>query len=529
MKKGIFLFTLTALLAALILTAAGCTGKDSVTTIRVVIYDRGTDGGKTNPTSNKWTEWIAEKLLEDENIKIVFESVPRHQEAQAQINLMAAGNPPDICMTYDINNINSWALQGGLYDVSPYIDTILKDLKAFYGEDPAIPGRDFILRNMNAQTGEVFSLPSKRVNTARLNTFIRKDWLDKLGLPVPKTTEEYFNALVAFKDRDPGNLRRRNPPVSPIPYSMTVDVRWGAGNILESFIDPRVPAKDRWINTIVDRFFLIPGYKEGVRFMNRMYNTGLIDRDFPLHKDDLPMANLIKSGVIGSFGHNWDQIFRENEKLYTDLLKNVPDAEWVAVDCMTNIDGVIRKISYDPAGLNIFIPRSSKNSQAAMRYLNWLAKFENYNFIQIGYEGISHELVDGVPKLTPSAPDGWIQNSSMNIDYTPIMNGLFLATQEESVRALANAYPWPAERIMDAYNIAMNNARPNPVIITSTPLETAGPYSETLVNKSQEFMIRAITAAPHEFDREWEAGVTDWLNTGARVIREEREAKYIAP
>ena len=525
MKKGIFFIVLAAFMAIAMLTAIGCSSSDGVPTIKVIIYDRGTDGGKTNPTKNKWTEWIAQKLMEDEHIRVIFESVPRHQEAQAQINLMAAGNPPDICMTYDINNINTWAKQGGLYDISPHIDTYLKNLKEFYGEDPAIPGRDFILRNMNAQTGEVFSLPSKRVNTARLNTFIRKDWLDKLRLPVPKTTEEYFNALVAFKERDPGRVGARNV----IPYIMAEDVRWGAGNILESFIDPRVSSKERWTNTIIDRFFLVPGYKEGVRFMNRMYNAELIDRDFPLYRDDLPMANLIKSGVVGSFGHNWDQIFRDSERLFTDLLKNVPDAEWIAVDCMTNIDGEIRKISYDPAGLNIFIPKASKNPQAAMRYLNWLAKFENYNFIQIGMEGVSHEIVNGVPKLIPDAADGWIQNSSMNIDYTPIMNGLFLATQEESIRALANAYPWPAERIMAAYNVAMNNARPNPVIITSTPLEVAGPFSETLVNKSVVFMIKAITAPTQDFDREWDSGVADWLSSGARAIREEREAKYIAP
>ncbi|MCL2211696.1 MAG: extracellular solute-binding protein [Treponema sp.] len=523
MKKGIFLFTLAALLTVLMLTAIGCKGNAiGQNTIRVVIFDRGTDGGKTNPTNNKWVEWIQKKLLEDEGINIIFIPVPRATEEQAQINLMAAGNPPDICMTYDINSINNMAAQGGLFDMSPYIDTHLKDLKEFFGEDPTIPGRDFILRNMNAKTGEVFSITSKRMNTARLNTFIRKDWLDKLGLPVPRTTQQFFDALIAFRDRNPGRVDR------VIPYSMTKDVRWGAGNILESFINWTTPAKDRWINTVADRFFLLPGYKEGARFMNRMYNAGLIDPDFPLYQNDEPMANKIKSGNVGSFGHNWDQIFRDSERLFSDLLKNVPDAEWVAMN-LAGTDGTIRKISYDPAGINVFIPKASKNPILAMRYLNWLSKFENYNYLQIGQEGISHELIDGIPRLIPNATDGWIQNSSMNIDYTPIMNGLFLATHEESIRALANAYPWPAERILDAYNMAMENARPNPVIITSTPLEAAGPVAPTLVTKSDEFMNNSIRASAATFDRVWDTAITDWLNTGARAIIEEREAKYIAP
>ncbi|MCL2127133.1 MAG: extracellular solute-binding protein [Treponema sp.] len=524
-RSGLFVVLAAVLLVSML--SAGCdksSGKQGKQiSIKVEVYDRGTDGGKTNPTNNKWTEWIKKKILEDENIVVTFEPVPRAEEEQALINLMASGTPPDVCMTYSSNNITNWGEQGGIYDVSPYLDTTLKDLKEFLGPDPALPGRDFIRRNMNTKTGQVWSMPAKRMNVARLNTFIRKDWLDKLGMPVPATTQEYFNALAAFKERDPGKTGK------VIPYIMTKDVRWVAGNILESFIDPGLPVKDRWVNTIADRYFLLPGYKEGVRFLNRMWNAGLIDTDFPLYRDDLPMANLIKSGVVGSFGHNWDQIFRDSERLFSDLLKNVPDAEWVAVDCMTSSDGITHKISYDPAGLNYFIPKSSKNPEAAMRYLNWLARYENYHFIQIGPEDVVHTLVDGVPKLNPAAPDGWIQNSSQNIDYTPIMNGLFLKTQEESIRALATGYPWPAEMVMAAYNTAMHNALPGPVIIPSSPLVAAGPLERTLVDKSETFMIQAITAPAANFDQVWNSGIADWLASGAKAVVDERSEKFVAP
>jgi len=516
-----------AILAALVI--AGCeksgTHGEKLITIKVEVFDRGTDGGKTNPTKNRWTEWIKDKFLKDENIIVVFEPVPRSEEEQSLINLMAAGNPPDVCMTYSINNITKWGEMGGVFDLSPHLDTNLKNLKEFLGPDPALPGRDLIHRNMNAKTGAVYSIPGRRLNTARLNTFIRKDWLDKLGLPVPKTKEQYFNALRAFKERDPGNVGRNKV----VPFSMPKDVRWQAGTILESFIDPNISVQDRWVNFVADRYFLIPDYKDGGRFLNRMYNAGLIDPDFPLYKDDLPMSNLIKSGVVGSFIHNWDQIFRESEKLVTDLRKNVPDAEFIAVDCMESSDGVTHKISYDPAGVFVFIPKSSKNPEAAMRYLNWLAKYENFHFIQTGPEGIVHTIVDGIPKINPAAGDGWIQNSSQNIDYTPIMNGLFLETEEESIRALAAVYPWPAEMVMAAYNTAMNNARPNPVIITSSPLVVAGPLERTLIDKSEAFLIQSITAPAANFDRVWDTGVADWLLSGADKIRAERQEKFVAP
>ncbi|MER2139534.1 MAG: hypothetical protein ABS965_05370, partial [Succiniclasticum sp.] len=37
-------------------------------------------------------------------------------------------------------------------------------------------------------------------DNARINTFIRKDWLDKLGLALPTNEDEFYNCLVAFRD-----------------------------------------------------------------------------------------------------------------------------------------------------------------------------------------------------------------------------------------------------------------------------------------------------------------------------------------
>jgi putative aldouronate transport system substrate-binding protein len=523
-------FSALGILAALCLLA-GC-GKSSDASnagkraeISVEVFDRGTDGGKTDPTNNNWTKWIQEKLLKDENIAVTFVAVPRSQETQALINLVAAGNPPDVCVTYSNDNITNWSQQGGVFDMGPFIDTTLKDLKAFLGPDQAQPGRDHIRRNMEAESGKVYSIPARRMNVARLNAFIRKDWLDKLGLPLPGTTQEYYDALAAFKEKDPGGVGKDKV----IPFIITTDIRWTAGTIMESFIDVNLSAKERWINTIVDRYLLLPGYKEGVRFLNRMYNAGLIDRDFPLYNSEDTYKNLLKSGVVGSFAHNWDQIFRESEALFTDLRKNVPDGNWVPVDCMTASDGVTHKISYDAAGVNFFIPASSKDPGAAMRYLNWLSRYENYHFIQTGPEGIVHTMVDGIPKLNPGAGEGWIQNSSQNIDYTPMMNGLFLSTEEESIRAIASGYPWPSDMVFEAYNIAMTNAKPGPVITTSSLLVVSGPLNQTLVDKATVIFVESITTSEANFDRVFDAGIADWLASGTQAVLDERREKFVEP
>jgi putative aldouronate transport system substrate-binding protein len=369
------------LLIAILATATilGCSQKQQSTggesgapvKITVEVFDRGTDGGKTNPNDNQWSKWIKEKILKDENIIVDFVPVSRGDEVQALINLMAAGTPPDVAYTYNIDGITQWGEQGGLYDVAPYINTTLRDLNDFLGPDLALPGRRMIERSKNNTSGAIYSMPARRMNVARISTFIRKDWLDKLGLPLPTTTQEYYDALVAFKTQDPGKVGRNNV----IPFTLAGNrVDWTAGVILESFIDPNLSSRDTWVNSAAERNFNVPGYKEGLRFLNTMWNANLIDRDFSLYKDDNTMRNLIKSGVVGSFSQNWDEIYREPAGLLSDLRKNVPDADIVPVDCMTSSDGITHKISYDAAGVNYFIPKAAKNPDAAMRYLTWLAK-----------------------------------------------------------------------------------------------------------------------------------------------------------
>ena len=100
------------------------------------------------------------------------------------------------------------------------------------------------------------------MNVARINTFVRKDWLDKLGLAVPTTTQEFEDMLYAFKDN--AELLLGDDADKMIPYSMTDDVGWRANNIIYSFV-PDEYTTDQY-NYIYndDRQFLLPGVKEGV-------------------------------------------------------------------------------------------------------------------------------------------------------------------------------------------------------------------------------------------------------------------------
>ncbi|MDR1569358.1 MAG: extracellular solute-binding protein [Oscillospiraceae bacterium] len=523
-RKALSLLLAAALCLCLLPGALAEAAKPEYAEITVEVFDRGTDGGKTDPTNNFYTDWIKKKVLEDENIGVTFVAVSRWEETEQLNNLMAAGTAPDISFTYSGELITNYSQQGGVVDLTPYIESgVLDDLKAFLGADLAKPGSDFIYRNQINETGATYSIPARRMNVAQNNTFIRKDWLDKLGLPIPTTTEEYVEALRQFKAQDPGGVGLDKV----IPFTMTNDVRWRASTILDSFIDPELSDRDRWVNTIADRYFLLPNYKEGFRLLNQLYNEGLIDPEFALYKDDTPSDNLIKSGVVGSFIHNWDQPYRDTPGLLRDLQINVPEAEIVAIDPFVNSAGQTAKGLYDAAGLNFFVPIFSKAPEAALRYANWLSRVENRYYLQIGEEGVTHVLENGIPRLI-SAEGPQIMNSAQNIDYTFGINGLDTGNPETYVQALASSYTVDPQLIVDAYELAMKDGRPS-IVVPGVEILSAGPVNQTLVDKGLTLMARAVTAKPEEFDATWDADIADWLAAGAQEVLDERAEKYIAP
>lgn len=500
-------------------SAAATEAKPELAGIKVEIFDRGTDGGKTDPTNNYWTDWIKQKLLADENIAVEYIAVSRFEETDKLNNLMASGTAPDVCYTYSNDIISLYRDQGGLVDLKPYLEK-MKDLDALLGDDTSLPGRRLIERNKVMETGFIPSVPARRMNVAGGNTFIRKDWLDKLTLPLPATPEQFHDALKAFKD----NAKTLGADV--IPFSLSVDVRWRAGTLLDSFINPDITPKDRWINTVIDRYFLLDGYKEGFRYLNRMYLEGLIDPEFYLYKDDVKLEEYIKAGRIGAFIHNWDQAFRNSPSYVDGLKQNVPDGEFVVIDPFVNSAGKHYKMKYNAAGLSVFIPATSKSPDAAARYINWLAKPEVYNFLQFGEEGKNHKLVNGVP-ATISATGPTIQNSVNNIDYTMNMNGIWLGDQETTTKAIANGYTCDPKYIIDAMSASLNDAEAD-LVIPAT-LTVAGPYTEDLRVKSEEGSSNAVRAAAGQFDRVWDAFIADWKASGADEITAERAAKYIEP
>jgi putative aldouronate transport system substrate-binding protein len=486
--------------------------------ISVEVFDRGTDGGRTLAANNAWTDWVKAKIKRELNIDVTFVAVGRWSENTDIVNLLASRSAPDVCYTYNGSMVDNFRDYGGILNLVPYIDQYLPDLKKLLGDDPVFPGKDFIYRDSiyNAK-GEVYKIASARVALAQRNVFIRKDWLDRLGLAVPTTVAQFHDALVAFRTRAaelPGNITQARV----VPYGQNSDTRWGLRDFFMNSVTKGLSDRELWINDVHERPLSLPGFKEGVRMMNTWYNERLIYQDFPLMTTADDFYNQIKSGVVGAFSQNWDLPYSTAYNINAELARNVPGASYIPVDI-----GLANKSKMDKTGLYMFIPSFSTNQVDALRYLNWLAKYENYHFLQVGAEGVNHNLVNGLPQ-TINATGQWIQNSANNIDMTMPLNGVEMGSAEQNSRVLALSYAGvSADTIVSAYNISVKEAR---AAIVHPAILNVNQYGQTLQDKADALFAQAVRCAPADFDRIWDAGYRDWLASGAQEVINERTSQW---
>ena len=534
MKRILSLVLVLALIAAMGISTAFAAddgfvdGKFTETRhITVEIYNRNNDGG-TDPTNNVWTEYLKKGMLEKYNVEVEYVSVGRWTETDDIAQLMADKQAPDISYTYGANTIISYANMvdengnPGVIDLAPY----LEEYKDYIGNIVALlGGEDNLYYDKDPATGAVWMIEGVRADTSRITTFIRKDWLDKLGLGLPTTEEEFYNALVAFRDNAETLLGENADKM--IPYSTSTDIGWRNDLMSISKVAEDIDDATLFVYGYDDRHLLVPGYKEGIRVLNKWYNEGLVWKDFGLYTDSTVEDDNMKAGYVGAFMHNWDYPFRNGEDcINLNLQRNVgEDAMFVPIDCFQNADGVTKKFMGAPVGSDrkIFFPATNKEPLASLLYVNFISSEEAIKYLQTGLEGTNYNLTaDGAYEILPATGE-WVKNSGNNIDYTMTCNGLYLGEATGATTALS--YPGiPAEIVIQANEFGKNNGR-YPAHYNVGTIESETEVGSSLTEKRDELLTKAVTASVEEFDSVYDTIMEDYMNMGGQDIIDERIEK----
>ncbi len=491
--------------------------------ISVEVYDRD---GNTPAEDNYWTDWIKAQMLEKYNVEVEYIPVSRWEEVDQINNLLAAGTAPDICYSYDYSTIQTYANMGGVIDLqeplAQYKDKLtnlwdwLGDENIYYDQDPV--------------AGTVWCVEGRRNNVYRINTFVRQDWLDALGMQAPTTTEEFYNMLVAFKDNAETLLGADADKM--VPFEVTSDVGWTAAPIIESFMDPDITDREYYINGYDDRKFTENGTKEAIRLLNKWYNEGLMWNDFAINETSVG-DDLCKAGFVGSFCQNYDYPFRNGVDSFNAVLKATygEQAKFVAVNCFTDKNGKYTHYQYSSAGdRKAFLPATNEEVLASLLYLDFISSPEVVEYLQKGEEGINHTVLeDGSIAIAAVSEENvqYTQNSGNNIDLTMTCNGLRLSTPELTNSSLAYGYAEvdPAD-VLNAMKLADQDAvTPVNVFLGEIAAEAEG---TDLTGKRDATFAQSIVASEADFDSVWDAGMAEYLAAGGQAIIDERTEKFDA-
>lgn len=508
-----------ALALAMVLSVsalAGCGGgkgskSNAKTTLTVAVFDRGNapSNGET-PDNNRWTKWINEKFGEPNNIDVQFHAIPRAQEVEMLNVLMASKQAPDIVFTYDKTLFENFVAQQSLTELTDIVEEHGQQLKEFMGDSLEFMKLD----------GKLYGLTAKRVYQGQFIPYIRKDWLDKLGMKIPETTDEVYETIKAFKEKDPGGVGKDKTVGMPLTASSLSREDWQQSTlpIVWSFVE-QMSKKDFYTLPQIK----YPGYKEGIRFLNKMYNDGLIDPDFALQNDNKKFEEHISTGRTGFFVRDINVGFNESGCMGA-LKNNDPEAEFVACDPFKNKDGISPKRLYPPTTLYIMIPVFSKSAVEAIKYLNWMADPEVGFNLMYGEEGEHYELIDGIPVTIDAEHNK--ETKWNNLDLSIIYNGSDFGIEDGYYKSLIVTDPVFGEVKEHAARLGVQDGYYDPIY--TCILKSENQYRSTLDKKFQDIMIKSIIAAPDQFDKTYDSLCDEYMNIGGQAVYEEKCAAFDA-
>lgn len=323
------------------------------------------------------------------------------KELSTKLNLLSASSSlPDVVTLPSNTNVNDYynLLNSGLL-----LD--IEDLLNQYGKHIRQVRTDEQIEVLRHTDGKLYALNSNVESDTEM-TMIRKDWLDKLNLAIPKTTSEFRDVMYAFVHNDPdGN--GQDDTFGYYGYSgrkQTFSIFWSAFNA-----NPY-----QWVwgddGSIVHGVTKTDELIEAVSYLQSMYADGLINQDYLTASNtsyqDMATAN--RQGCTEA------QLWFSDHYMQAMYLygNGDPNTDWI---CLPGLNGGSYLTFNNPnCRQYTCITVDSKDPVLGMLYLDLLAHTDVYKFIRMGYEGehYYHDEELGVDKLV----DKYLKDNSLLIN-----------------------------------------------------------------------------------------------------------------
>ncbi|SDM26703.1 extracellular solute-binding protein [Sediminibacillus halophilus] len=379
MKKRTVL--LGVMLVILIAVMAGCKDSESKASneqggsegegsgFSIAMRTLATPYVESHPDINedKYVKELEKLTGTDINIRLV-----PHNEYVERMTLMLASNDiPDVMQAG--GGVLGPELAGGV-EAGAFMP--LDDLLKKHGQHllEAIPQEAW---DRVTYDGKIYAIPEYLSNPSRRGTAIRMDLLEKTGLDVPKTTDEFLEVMRAFKE-----LGVKNPYQGREDFKYS-DTFFGA-------FDAFPYQWELYNDEVVPKFMAGDKIKDALEYYRTMYEEGLIHPEFLTIQQPEYRSNII-AGNTGMWSMNAEEVNAWEQ----EIQNNVPEAEVAIIPSPVGPDGKGGHYLYGQVTRSFLISSETEaNVEDIIKFFDWQVTEEAERFFTYGIEGDTYTLND---------------------------------------------------------------------------------------------------------------------------------------
>ena len=316
-------------------------------------------------TDNAYTRYI-KSVINVQNVD-VFEANDSQYDTNVSM-VISMGSLPDIMVVSSQDEVEQLVEAGLIEDLTESYNNCISDrirkMYESYGDS---------LKDMVTYDGKIMALPETNITDGPNLVWLRKDWMDKLGLSEPHTIDDVVNTVKHFISEDPGNngVEASGKP-NTVGLAVDTDVTGECGYSSEFLLDIIFACfgayPKQWImNDDGDIVYgsVTDEAKEALSYINSLYNQGVIDNDFLL-RTSTNICELIENGLCGSFFGPW---WAPNNPLANAVSRN-PDADWQPYLIATDSDGTTSYHSQNPCYKYVVVRKGYEHPEIAAKMIS---------------------------------------------------------------------------------------------------------------------------------------------------------------
>lgn len=470
----------------------------------------------TTESYNEKAAWA--NITEETGITIEWTELAAGTAAERVPLMLSSGDLPDVFWAV-LSDAQVLQNESNLFAMEDYMEDFAPNSLATY-EQLGVDWKEIATTPSGHIFGFLGRYESLYENTGDGIQIINKAWLDKVGMDVPTTLDEFTEVLRAFKEKDPNG----NGQADEIPYCFSEDMWcayatntmgwWGIGDGAGSDTSSSKSTRDGKVTGSVNT----DEYRQYLEYTHSLYAEGLMDQEGFSQNTEV-FSTKIKSGQVGTY-FCWTAL---------EYLTSEQEKDWVVLPPIQAIEGVdpIANGEVDRSTIQKnkwVITTSCEHPEAAMRLWDYQARdVESKMTVAMGEKGkLWDEYEDGSGYYFVVPEDTTPEFTFEHMKYTyGVVNDPPLLTKEETPKNDGEISPSAALRDsmvdqVDEYFLPKEDQLPQ--IYVSTEAIDQRTFIETdLFAYIKEFRAQAIMNG--FTDDEWNNyvsqldayGYQDWL------------------